>query len=196
MNRLPSRRPFPLPSSKLKVATVHIKKFLLQSMKWQRGGFWRNDKWYGNSLIVFIFVDFHKALCHKAGMKGSGWQGGGFVDLGQRLCGMKYMHKAKRSQQADKLTTPQPWHRWHLDTYQYSVSFLLPVQLRGRHGEAGLRWGCFYAGKLWAVEFNLEFTSDIVPPWLSSYWARFMEWDSGVFSLWLAGLRPAMHRVL
>lgn len=59
-------------------------------------------------------------------------------------------------------------------------------------------WGecVFYAAELRAVGFNLGFTSDIVAPWLSSYSARFMEWDSGVFSLWLAGLRPAMHKVL
>lgn len=68
---------------------------------------------YGNSFLVFIFVDFHKALCRKAGMKGSGWWGGGFRNWGQaqllqKLCGMKYMHKAKCGQQADKLTTPQP----------------------------------------------------------------------------------------
>lgn len=99
----------------------------------------------------------------------------GKAQLLQKLCGMKYMHKAKRGQQADKLTTPQPWHRWHLDTYQCSAHFfffLHPVWLRGRHGEAGLGWGCFYAGELWAVEFNLGFTSDIVPPWLSSYWGQ------------------------
>lgn len=30
------------------------------------------------------------------------------AQLLQKLCGMKYMHKSKRGQQADKLTTPQP----------------------------------------------------------------------------------------
>lgn len=46
----------------------------------------------------------------------------------------------------------------------------------------GLGWvvgggagGCFYAMKLWAVEFNLGFTSDIVPPHPSSYSLGFME---------------------
>lgn len=162
MNRLPSRRLFPLPSSKLKVATVHITKFLLQSMKWLRGGFWRNDIWKQFLQTVFIFVDFYKALCYKARMKDSGWWGGGFREWGQaqlqqRLCGLKYMYKAKCGQQADKLTTPQPWHCWHLDTYQYSVSFLLPLRLRGRHGEVGLRWlGSFgQLSLIWDLQVTL-----------------------------------------
>lgn len=43
MNRLPSRRPFPLPYSKLKLAPTHIKTFLLESMTQGRRGFGGKD---------------------------------------------------------------------------------------------------------------------------------------------------------
>ena len=44
----------------------------------------------------------------------------------------------------------------------------------GGRGEGG-RSGGVYVPKLWAVEFNLGFTSDIVPPHPSSYSLEFME---------------------
>lgn len=58
------------------------------------------------------------------------------------------------------------------------------LSLSGMSVHLGLVWmgcagggagGCFYAVKLWAVEFNLGFTSDIVPPHPSSYSLGFME---------------------
>lgn len=87
----------------------------------------------------------------------------------EKLCGMKYMHKARRDQQAGKLTTPELWHRCHLDTYP---SVPLPSRVAERTTQEAEAEGVFYAGELWAVEFNLGFTSDIVPPWLSSYWGQ------------------------
>lgn len=106
----------------------------------------------------------------------------------EKLCGMKYMHKARRDQQADKLTTPELWHRCHLDTYP---SVPLPSRVAERTTQEAEAEGVFYAGELWAVEFNLGFTSDIVPPWLSSYWGQVYGVRQWGLSLWLAGLRPS-----
>lgn len=58
-----------------------------------------------------------------------------------------------------------------------TVLSLSQMYMQRKEGTEGA--GCFYALKLWAVEFNLGFTSDIVPPHPSSYSLGFMEWDRG-----------------
>lgn len=112
MNRLPSRRPFPLPYSKLKLATMHIKTFLLQSLKQRKGGVWKK------SYMEVVYICCSKIHFGKHELSQDRDEGFNVVGLGigrrRRLCGMKYMHEAQRGQQADKLTTPQPWHHWHL----------------------------------------------------------------------------------
>lgn len=195
MNRLPSRRPFPLPNSKLKVVTMHIKKFLLKSVKKWRWGLWRKAR-----QKLFFFLLLHNSFCKlpKHSVVKQGWRVWGRraeAQLRQTLCGMKYMHNAERDQQADKLTTPEPWHSWHLDTHQsvfYTVNgWEEDMQRQDRSKGVFFTLGSF--GQL-SLIWDLQVT--LCPHGCLLSGARFMEWDSWVFSLWLAGLWPAMHIVL
>lgn len=124
-----------------------------------------------------------------------GWRGWGRrAQLLQTLCGMKYMHNAERDQQADKLTTPEPRHSWHLDTHQsvfYTLNGWEEDMQRQDRGKGVFTLGSF--GQL-SLIWDLQVT--LCPHGCLLSGARFMEWDSWVFSLWLAGLWPAMHIVL
>lgn len=215
MNRLPSRRPFPLPYSKLKLATMHIKTFLLQAMKHCRDGKATLNFlfFFFSFFLIFAYFLFYFGMMyfcklpkttgsHVAGTKGleverlRGWVQAQSL---QMLRGMKYMHNAKRDQQADKLTTPQPWHRWHLDTYQRSVcryffnSFFL---YSGDMGRQDWCEGVFTPGSSGQLSLIWDLQVTLCPHGCLLTGARFMEWDSEVFSLWLAGLQAAMHKVL
>lgn len=92
------------------------------------------------------------------------------------------MHKFTCDQEADKLSTPRPRRCGRLDTLR-SV-FPRTVRFSRTRGTQVLHSRWIFAGELWAVEFNLGFTSDIVPPWLSSYWGQVCGVrQRGVFSL-------------
>lgn len=73
---------------------------------------------------------------------------------------------------------PSKWTVPQHDTVDISETVL---SLSRMSVHLGLGWvvvgrvgGCFNAMKLWAVEFNLGFTSDIVPPHPSPYSLGFM----------------------
>lgn len=103
-------------------------------------------------------------------------------------CGMKYMHKARRDQH--KLTTPQPWHRWHLDTYCICDE---DNQARRDKTEDRTDGPYFFtpgsSGQL-SLIWDLQVTR-CPRGWQSSYWAGFMEWDSGVFFLVISVPAPS-----
>lgn len=92
------------------------------------------------------------------------------------------------------------WPLQSLDTVDtwtpISRFFLHPERLRGRHGRQDWGEGVFMLESFGQLSLIWDLQVTLCPHGCLLTGARFMEWDSGVFSLWLAGLRPAMHKVL
>lgn len=108
--------------------------------------------------------------------------------LHHRFYSMKCMHKAKHRQQADKLTTPQPWHRQHPDTYQCSLRAFTPCAKR-KKTVGRLDWSerVFTLGSFGQLSLIWDLQVTLCPHGCLLSGPGLWSETVGSFSLWLAG---------
>lgn len=107
------------------------------------------------------------------------------------------MHKFTCDRETDKLSSPRPPCCWRLDTHRSVFSCTRRFSgIRGMHVCTVGRFSPKSFGQL-SLIWDLQAASWPPTPWLSSYRGQVRGVrQCGVFSLWLAGLQAAMHKVL